>query len=163
MSQVRITFQVETQHDNGLSRQAGRRLVCLNSIISEGIVGVTKVEKLQGLWAPGVRGAGISRGLGITGCSKQGNHWTAWNLVSCLAGQYKISRQTEERREGAVRSDGNLGYESDSHLLHPSPHCAHCRSLWCARATEGHIISQTVTATSKQIRTPAQSPFVCVL
>lgn len=52
-----------------------------------------------------------------------------WNLVSCLAVQYKITRQTGERQEGAVRSDGSLGYESASHLLYSSPHCAHCRSL----------------------------------
>lgn len=64
-----------------------------------------------------------------------------WNLVSCLAVQYKITRQTEERWEGSARL--GLGYESAFHLLHSSPHCAHCRSLWCTRATEGHIISQS--------------------
>lgn len=42
-----------------------------------------------------------------------------------------------------MRSDGNLGYESVSHLLHSSPHCAHCRRLWRVGATEGHIISQS--------------------
>lgn len=62
-----------------------------------------------------------------------------------------------------MRSDGNLGYESVSHLLHSSPNCAHCRRLWCVGATEGHIISQTVTATSKQTRIPAHSPLLCVL
>lgn len=42
------------------------------SIISEGIVGVTKAEKLQGLgfagsMGPGVRDAGISHGVGNHG------------------------------------------------------------------------------------------------